>query len=114
MVTPAFQPYVLPSAAAILVALFAIQPLGTSWIGRAFGPVMALWFLVMAVLGIWGIAQHPTVVAAVNPASGLRFLVSDGYASRSRGALCRHGALRVASGVRPIVTAINSQLTTPT
>jgi len=81
IVTPAFQPYVLPSAVAILVALFAVQPRGTAWIGKAFGPIMALWFLVMAVLGIWGIVHHPSVLAAVNPVPGLRYLFSNGYAS---------------------------------
>ena len=81
IVAPAFQPYVVPSAVTILVALFAIQPRGTSWIGKAFGPIMALWFFVMAVLGIWGIAHHPSVLAAVNPLFGLRYLFSNGYAS---------------------------------
>ena len=81
IVTPASQPYVLPSAVAILVALFAVQPRGTAWIGKAFGPIMALWFLVMAVLGIWGIVHHPSVLAAVNPVHGLRYLFSNGYAS---------------------------------
>lgn len=81
IVAPAFQPYVLPVAVAILVALFAVQPLGTAWIGRAFGPIMAVWFLVMAALGIWGIAQHPAVLAAINPVYGLRYLFSNGYAS---------------------------------
>jgi len=81
IVTPAFQPYILPAAVAILVGLFAIQPRGTSWIGTAFGPVMALWFLVMAVLGLWGIIHHPSVLAAVNPIHGLRYLFSNGYAS---------------------------------
>src|SRR6202030_3599317 len=70
--TPAFQPYVLPVAVAILVALFAIQPLGTARIGKAFGPTMALWFLAIAVLGILGIARHPAVLAALNPFYGLR------------------------------------------
>ena len=46
--TPALQPYILPLSVAILVLLFAIQPLGTSWIGKAFGPIMAIWFIVMA------------------------------------------------------------------
>ena len=73
IVTPAFQPYVLPSAVAILVALFAVQPRGTAWIGKAFGPIITLWFLVMAVLGIWGIVHHPSVLAAVNPVHGLRY-----------------------------------------
>ena len=50
----------------ILIALFAIQPLGTARIGTAFGPIMALWFLVMAVLGLWGIVQHPTVLLAID------------------------------------------------
>jgi KUP system potassium uptake protein len=79
--TPAFQPYILPTAVAILVALFTIQPQGTSWIGNAFGPIMGLWFLVIAALGIWGIARHPTVFAAVNPVYGLHYLFSNGYTS---------------------------------
>src|SRR6202011_1268614 len=78
---PALKSYVLPAAVAILVALFAIQPLGTSRIGKAFGPVMGLWFLSIAVLGILGIVRHPAVFAAVNPLIGLRYLFSNGYAS---------------------------------
>jgi KUP system potassium uptake protein len=79
--TPAVKPYVLPAAVVILVALFAIQPQGTARIGKAFGPIMCLWFLAIAVLGIAGIARHPTVLAAVNPLYGLRYLFSNGYAS---------------------------------
>jgi KUP system potassium uptake protein len=78
---PALKSYVLPAAVAILVALFAIQPLGTSQIGKAFGPIMGLWFLSIAVLGILGIARHPAVFAALNPLYGLRYLFSNGYAS---------------------------------
>ena len=59
--TPAVKPYVLPAAVVILVALFAIQPQGTARIGKAFGPIMCLWFLAIAVLGIVGIARHPAV-----------------------------------------------------
>src|SRR6202521_3764409 len=55
IVAPAFAPYVLPVSAMILIALFAIQPQGTARIGRAFGPIMALWFVTIALLGIWGI-----------------------------------------------------------
>src|SRR6201999_1042953 len=55
MATPAFAPYVLPAAVVILLALFAAQPLGTERIGKAFGPIMALWFLTLAVLGLGGI-----------------------------------------------------------
>ena len=79
--TPALKPYVLPAAVAILVALFAIQPLGTSRIGKAFGPIMGFWFLSIAVLGLWGVIRHPAVFAALNPLYGLRYLLSNGYAS---------------------------------
>ncbi|VTZ51319.1 putative potassium transport system protein kup 1 [Methylocella tundrae] len=79
--TPAFEPSVLPAAAAVLVALFAIQPRGTSWIGKAFGPIMSLWFLAIGALGVWGIARHPAVFAAVNPVYGLHYLLTNGYTS---------------------------------
>jgi KUP system potassium uptake protein len=78
MATPVFQPYILPAATAILFALFAIQPLGTARIGQAFGPVMLLWFLAMAAMGLWGIVQHPTVLAALNPHYGFAYLYSNG------------------------------------
>jgi KUP system potassium uptake protein len=56
---------VVPTAVAILIALFAIQSPGTANIGRAFGPVMAAWFGAIALLGIWGIAMHPGVLLGV-------------------------------------------------
>jgi KUP system potassium uptake protein len=77
---PHFQPYVLPLTVLVLVLLFAVQPLGTAKIGRAFGPVMALWFVSIAVLGVWGILQHPSVLAALNPALGIAYLFSGGAA----------------------------------
>ena len=78
MATPAVQPYVVPAAVAILVALFAIQSQGTARIGHLFGPVMLLWFVTMALMGISGIARHPTVLAALNPVYGLSYLFSNG------------------------------------
>ena len=78
MATPAVQPYVVPAAVAILVALFAIQSQGTARIGHFFGPVMLLWFVTMALMGISGIARHPTVLAALNPVYGLSYLFSNG------------------------------------
>ena len=78
---PALTPYVLPAAVVILIALFALQPSGTARIGKAFGPVMALWFISIAALGVWGIAQHPSILLAINPLYGLRYLFSHGYAS---------------------------------
>ena len=79
MATPAVQPYVVPAAAAILLALFAVQSQGTSAIGHLFGPVMLIWFATMAVMGIFGIAKHPTVFAALNPTYGLSYLFSNGF-----------------------------------
>jgi KUP system potassium uptake protein len=78
---PGFKPYVLPAAVVILVVLFAIQPQGTARIGKAFGPIMALWFLAIALLGVWGIAQHPAIFAALDPRHGFRYLFSHGWES---------------------------------
>jgi KUP system potassium uptake protein len=78
MATPALQPYVVPAAVAILLALFAIQSQGTARIGRFFGPVMLLWFLAIAAMGISGIVRHPSVLAALNPVYGLSYLFSHG------------------------------------
>ncbi|UVK49433.1 KUP/HAK/KT family potassium transporter (plasmid) [Mesorhizobium sp. AR07] len=79
-ITPSLTPWVLYGAVAILVALFAVQPLGTARIGRTFGPVMLLWFGVMAAMGIYGILQHPAVLVAINPYYGLKYLASNGWA----------------------------------
>jgi KUP system potassium uptake protein len=76
--TPLVRPYVLPAAVAILVALFALQPQGTARIGRAFGPIMTLWFAAIALLGLVGILRHPAVLVALNPLLGLEYLFSHG------------------------------------
>jgi len=76
--TPALQPYVVPAAVFILLALFAIQSKGTAAIGHLFGPVMLIWFVTIAVLGISGVMKHPSVFAALNPAYGLTYLFSHG------------------------------------
>lgn len=81
MVIPESQPYILPLTVAVLLALFLIQPFGTARIGKIFGPVMALWFLAIAALGVRGIVQYPSVLLALNPAYGIAFLFSNGYTS---------------------------------
>jgi len=78
IVAPSFAPYVLPLSVLILVVLFSIQPQGTARIGRAFGPVMLIWFATIALLGIWGIVQHPSVLLAISPMYGLSYLFSHG------------------------------------
>jgi KUP system potassium uptake protein len=77
--TDALKPYVLPIAAAILVALFAAQSFGTARIGRVFGPVMLLWFAVAAALGLLAVLRRPEVLAALNPAHAVGFLAHQGW-----------------------------------
>ena len=77
-IAPSLQTYVLPASVVVLLALFALQPLGTGKIGRAFGPIMLAWFAVMAALGVYGITQHPGVVAAINPLYGIKYLATGG------------------------------------
>lgn len=93
IVERSLQPYVLPLAVAVLLALFLVQPLGTARIGRAFGPVMALWFVSIAVLGIGGVARHPAVLWALNPWYAVEYLLHGG-----------HGAFAVLGGVFLCVT----------
>jgi KUP system potassium uptake protein len=80
VVTTTFKPFVMPAAVVILLCLFGAQRFGTEKIGRAFGPVMTLWFLVIAVLGGISIARHPGVVAALDPRHALHFLRHSGGA----------------------------------
>ncbi len=75
---PRFQPFVLPACVAILILLFAVQSRGTAFIGRLFGPVMALWFAVIACLGVGGILQHPAVLEAINPIYAVAYLRTGG------------------------------------
>src|SRR5437868_8888809 len=60
--TAAFKPYVVPIATGILIALFAIQRHGTGLVGLLFGPVCALWFVSIGLVGAWLIAQHPLIL----------------------------------------------------
>jgi KUP system potassium uptake protein len=70
--------YVLPGTVVVLVVLFTVQQRGTARIGRYLGPIMAIWFVVLALLGLWGIAQYPAVLWAINPLLGLRYLSTGG------------------------------------
>lgn len=72
--------WVLPATVVILAALFLLQHRGTTGIGRIFGPVMLLWFVVIALLGIGGIMQNPAVLEALNPLHGAGFLAQNGLA----------------------------------
>ena len=78
VIAPELGRFVLPGTVVILAALFAVQQRGTAVLGRFLGPVMAIWFAVLALLGLWGIAQYPAVLWALNPAMGVHFLFSGG------------------------------------
>ena len=73
--TPLFEPYIIPISLVLLTALFIVQRRGTAAIGGLFGPIMVVWFAVLAVLGIWSIARQPHILLAVNPYYGLALLV---------------------------------------
>ena len=74
VIAPALHPFIVPIAVIILVALFAIQRSGTARLGAVFGPVMVVWFIVLAVLGGLEIARGPHVLAAFDPMYAVRFV----------------------------------------
>src|SRR5450755_646450 len=71
---PQMGRFVVPLTLIILVVLFLIQRKGTSWIGRLFGPVMLIWFLIIGILGIVGIAKAPAILAALSPIPAITYL----------------------------------------
>ena len=71
---PSLSDLVVPITAAIIVVLFLVQHLGTGAVGRLFGPVMAIWFAAIGVLGVRGIAAHPAILKALSPSYALGFL----------------------------------------
>ena len=79
--SPRLAPLVLPLTCGILVALFAIQRRGTGDVGKLFGPVMAVWFITMAGLGIYHIIQKPEILTALSPHHGVAFFVRRGIHS---------------------------------
>src|SRR5205823_14217966 len=65
VIAPAFSRFVLPITIAILAGLFFVQSHGTAVVGRVFGPVMVVWFVTLAALGVWHVASAPSVLGAV-------------------------------------------------
>jgi KUP system potassium uptake protein len=78
---PSLERYVVVISLVILLGMFALQRYGTHAVGKAFAPVMTLWFVVLAVLGIQQILKHPQVLYAVNPWYAVHFFIIHGYAS---------------------------------
>jgi KUP system potassium uptake protein len=67
VISPTFTKLIVPISVVILIALFSFQRFGTAKVGKAFGPIMITWFVAIAALGIWNIAQNPIVLRALNP-----------------------------------------------
>ncbi|MFL5128225.1 MAG: potassium transporter Kup [Microvirga sp.] len=87
--TPAFTEYVVPITLAVLVGLFMVQSRGTGKVATFFGPVMALWFVTLAITGAWHIADDPGVLWAINPAYAVMFFVHHpGVSLAVLGAIC--------------------------
>jgi KUP system potassium uptake protein len=76
--TAAFDPYVVPLTLVILLALFAVQSRGTARVAAFFGPIMCVWFAVIAVAALPHIAKHPEVLGAFNPVHAVAFLLHHG------------------------------------
>ncbi|RYF80791.1 MAG: potassium transporter Kup [Comamonadaceae bacterium] len=74
IVSPHFKRYVIPITLVVLFGLFAVQKRGTAGIGRFFGPITLVWFLVLAMLGVAQITTHPEILLAINPLYMLRFI----------------------------------------
>ena len=74
VVSPTFKEGVIPLTLVVLLLLFALQKHGTGGIGRFFGPIMLVWFLVIALLGVSHIVQHPEILKALSPYYALRFI----------------------------------------
>src|SRR3954447_18770462 len=73
LVTPAFDPFILPLSMIIIIGLFFVQSRGTAMVAAWFGPIMMIWFFVMAIGGAVHLADNLTILAAINPVYGIRF-----------------------------------------
>lgn len=78
LVTPVFEPYILPITLMIIVGLFAVQSRGTAQVAKFFGPICVGWFLLMGAAGAVHIADDPSIFAAFNPVHGLTFVIHHG------------------------------------
>ncbi len=78
VVTSLFRPFITPIAVAILIVFFAVQRFGTAKIGSAFGPIMLVWFVVIAALGLTGVVRNPVVLTALDPSHAISFLSRSG------------------------------------
>jgi KUP system potassium uptake protein len=78
VLTPDLKPYVLPLSIFVLLLLFLAQKKGTEAVGKFFGPIIALWFLVLGITGVLQIMEAPAILAALNPFLAIQFLIDRG------------------------------------
>lgn len=110
IITPAFKPYILPITLFVLVVLFMFQRRGTASVGALFGPVMVVWFAVLALLGARSIIDNPAVLGAINPLHAFQFITGNsllGFFALGAVVLCITGAEALYAdmghfGARPI------------
>ncbi|QEN88420.1 potassium transporter Kup [Labrys sp. KNU-23] len=79
LVAPGFDVFVVPLTLVIIVALFLVQSHGTARVGALFGPIMAVWFTLVGVIGFINFLQHPSIIAAINPYYAAEFLLTHGH-----------------------------------
>lgn len=80
LVAPAFDPFILALSMVIIIGLFFVQSRGTAKVAAWFGPIMLIWFIVMAIGGIIHLAGDLSILSAINPVYGVRFLLTHGHA----------------------------------
>jgi KUP system potassium uptake protein len=112
---PQTEHVIVPLTVAILVLLFVVQRKGTSFIGGIFGPVMLVWFIAIALLGVAGIARAPAILAALSPFPAITYLWNAGpvafaviggaflAVTGGESVICRHGSFRPAADPRRLV-----------
>ena len=81
LVTPTFEPYVLPITCGIIIALFLVQHRGTGSVAKLFGPITVIWFAAMGFFGLTSLLKDPSILAAFNPYYAAVFLATHGYES---------------------------------
>ncbi len=94
VILPSLSDWIIPLTCVILIALFSVQSFGTEKIGFIFGPVILVWFVTLAILGISQILYNPVVLKAINPIYGLNFLYQNGW----RGYVLLGGVFLVVTG----------------
>jgi KUP system potassium uptake protein len=79
VITPTLKPYVLPISVAIIIGLFMAQRVGTEAVGKLFGPIICVWFAVLALVGVLQVIRQPAILAALNPLEAISFLHARGW-----------------------------------